>query len=145
VLREKYERQVSERLGISLDAFRAKKVKKEEKKLKKTNVVNNTTVISRAEKNLAAIAAFSKADLGDFEVMKFNKDELSLIFEEQYGKFTAPELQKEANNLIKKALAERRGAEQKELEEQIRIAEEKGDDAQIEELMKKLSELLRKK
>ncbi len=145
VLREKYERQVSERLGISLDAFRAKKVKKEEKKLKKTNVVNNTTVISRAEKNLAAIAAFSKADLGDFEVMKFNKDELSLIFEEQYGKFTAPELQKEANNLIKKALAERRGVEQKELEEQIRIAEEKGDDARIEELMKKLSELLRKK
>ena len=145
VLREKYERQVSERLGISLDAFRAKKVKKEEKKLKKTNVVNNTTVISRAEKNLAAIAAFSKADLGDFEVMKFNKDELSLIFEEQYGKFTAPELQKEANSLIKKALTERRGAEQKELEEQIRIAEEKGDDAQIEELMKKLSELLRKK
>ncbi len=145
VLREKYERQVSERLGISLDAFRAKKVKKEERKLKKTNVVNNTTVISRAEKNLAAIAAFSKADLGDFEVMKFNIDELSLIFEEQYGKFTAPELQKEANSLIKKALAERRGAEQKELEEQIRIAEEKGDDAQIEELMKKLSELLRKK
>ncbi len=145
VLREKYERQVAERLGISLDAFRAKKVMKEEKKLKKTNVVKNTTVVSRAEKNLAAIAAFSKSDLGDFEVMKFNKDELSLIFEEEYSKFNAIELQKEANNLIKKALVERRGAEQRELEEQIRIAEEKGDDAQIEELMKKLSELLRKK
>ena len=145
VLREKYERQVSERLGISLDAFRAKQVKKEEKKLKKTNVVKNTTVVSRAEKNLAAIAQHGKVDLGDFEVMKFNKDELSLIFEEQYGKFMAPELQREANNLMKKALAERRGAEQKELEEQIRVAEEKGDDAQVEELMKKLSELLRKK
>ena len=145
VLREKYERQVAERLGISLDAFRAKKVSKEEKKLKKTNVVKNTTVVSRAEKNLAAIAQHGKVDLGDFEVMKFNEDELSLIFEEQYGKFTAPELQREANNLMKKALAERRGAEQKELEEQIRVAEEKGDDAQVEELMKKLSELLRKK
>ena len=145
VLREKYERQVSERLGISLDAFRAKQVKKEEKKLKKTNVVKNTTVVSRAEKNLAAIAQHGKVDLGDFEVMKFNKDELSLIFEEQYGKFIAPELQREANNLMKKVLAERRGAEQKELEEQIRVAEEKGDDAQVEELMKKLSELLRKK
>lgn len=144
VLREKYERQVAERLGISLDAFRAKKVKKDEKKLKKTNVVKNTTVVSRAEKNLAAIAAFSKVDLGDFEVMKFNKDELSLIFEEEYGKFNAVELQKEANNLVKKAVTERRGAEQKELEEQIRIAEEKGDDAEVEVLMKRLSELLRK-
>ncbi len=145
VLREKYERQVSERLGISLDAFRAKKVVKEEKKFKKTVVVKNTTVVSRAEKNLAAIAQCSKVDLGDFEVMKFNSDELSLIFEEQYGKFKAPDLQKEANNLIKKATEERRQQEQKVLEEQIRIAEEKGNDAEVEELMKKLSEILRKK
>ena len=145
VLREKYERQVAERLGISLDAFRAKKVAKDEKKLKKTNVVKYTTIISRAEKNLAAIAQCSKVDLGDFEVQKFNKDELDLVFEEQYAKFKISELQKEATNLIKKASEERRQREQKELEEQIRIAEEKGDDAQVEELMKKLSELLRKK
>ncbi|MBO4855058.1 DNA primase [Candidatus Saccharibacteria bacterium] len=145
VLREKYERQVAERLGISLDAFRAKKVAKDEKKLKKTNVVKNTTIISRAEKNLAAIAQCSKVDLGDFEVQKFNKDELDLVFEEQYAKFKISELQKEATNLIKKASEERRQCEQKELEEQIRIAEEKGDDARVEELMKKLSELLRKK
>jgi len=145
VLREKYERQVSERLGISLDAFRAKKVVKEEKKFKKTSVVKNTTVVSRAEKDLAAIAQCSKVDLGDFEVMKFNSDELSLIFEEQYSKFKAPDLQKEANNLIKKATEERRQQEQKALEEQIRIAEEKGNDAEVEELMKKLSEILRKK
>jgi DNA primase len=145
VLREKYERLVSERLGISLDAFRAKKVVKEEKKFKKTSVVKNTTVVSRAEKDLAAIAQCSKVDLGDFEVMKFNSDELSLIFEEQYSKFKAPDLQKEANNLIKKATEERRQQEQKALEEQIRIAEEKGNDAEVEELMKKLSEILRKK
>ena len=145
VLREKYERQVADRLGISLDAFRAKKVAKDTKKLKKTNVVKNTTVVSRAEKNLAAIAAFSKVDLGDFEVMKFNKDELGLIFEEQYDKFNAIELEKEANNLIKKATEERRSAEQRDLEEQIRIAEENGNDAEVEDLMKKLSELLRKK
>ncbi|MBR0134453.1 DNA primase [Candidatus Saccharibacteria bacterium] len=145
VLREKYERQVAARLGISLDAFRAKKVAKEEKKLKKTNVVKSTTVVSRAEKNLAAIAQCSKVDLGNFEVMKFNKDELSLIFEEQYGKFSILDLQKEANSLIAKASEERLATERKELEEQIRVAEEKGDEAQIEELMKKLSELLRKK
>ena len=55
------------------------------------------------------------------------------------------DLQKEANSLIAKASEERLATERKELEEQIRVAEEKGDEAQIEELMKKLSELLRKK
>jgi DNA primase len=145
VLREKYERQVAERLGISLEAFRAKKVSTEKRKLKKTNVVKSTTIVSRAEKNLAAIARFGTVDLSDFEVMKFNEDELSLIYDEQYAGWKEPELEKEVASLIKKATVERRAAEQKELEEQIRQAEEKGDDAQVGELMKKLSELLRKK
>ena len=146
VLREKYERQVSERLGISLEAFRAKKVAQpEKKKLKKTNVVKNTTVVSRAEKNLAAIAAFGKVDLGDFEVQKFNQDELSLIFEEQYGKWKAEDLQKEAKNLIAKAESERREVERRALEEQIRAAEESGDEALENELLQKMNKLLRSK
>ena len=146
VLREKYERQVSERLGISLEAFRAKKVAQpEKKKLKKTNVVKNTTVASRAEKNLAAIAAFGKVDLGDFEVQKFNQDELSLIFEEQYGKWKAEDLQKEAKNLIAKAESERREVERRALEEQIRAAEESGDEALENELLQKMNKLLRSK
>ena len=146
VLREKYERQVSERLGISLEAFRAKKVAQpEKKKLKKTNVVKNTTVVSRAEKNLAAIAAFGKVDLGDFEVQNFNQDELSLIFEEQYGKWKAEDLQKEAKNLIAKAESERREVERRELEEQIRAAEESGNEALENELLQKMNKLLRSK
>ncbi len=146
VLREKYERTVAERLGISLEAFRAKKVVKEEhKKLKKANVVKNTTVISRAEKNLAALAQSGKVDLGNFEPLEFNADELSLIFEEQYGDWKETELQKEALNLIQKVQQERLAAERKELEEQIRMAEEKGDEALEGELMQKLSKLLRKK
>ena len=145
VLREKYERLVAERLGISLEAFRAKKVSIEKKKLKKTNVVKTTTVVSRAEKNLAAIACFGAVDLGDFEAMKFNKDELGLIYDEQYAGWEKSELEKEVANLIKKATIERRAAEQKQLEEQIREADEKGDEALVGELMKKMSELLRKK
>ena len=146
VLREKYERQVSERLGISLEAFRAKKVAQpEKKKLKKVNVVKNTTVASRAEKNLAAIAMFGKVDLGDFEVQKFNNDELSLIFEEQYGKWKADDLQKEAKSLIAKAKSERREVERRELEAQIRAAEESGDEALENELLQKMNKLLRSK
>ena len=146
VLREKYERQVSERLGISLEAFRAKKVAQpEQKKLKKTNVVENTTVVSRAEKTLAAIAGFGGVDLGDFEVQTFNKDELSLIFEEQYGKWKLEDLQKEANSLIAKAKSERREAERKDLEAQIRAAEESGDEALENELLQKMNKLLRSK
>ena len=42
-LRERYERIVAERLGISLEAFKAKKVVQEKRKLKRPNVVRNTT------------------------------------------------------------------------------------------------------
>ena len=101
--------------------------------------------MSRAEKNLAAIAAFGKVDLGDFEVQNFNQDELSLIFEEQYGKWKAEDLQKEAKNLIAKAESERREVERRELEEQIRAAEESGNEALENELLQKMNKLLRSK
>ena len=144
ILREKYERMVSERLGISLEAFRAKKVVPAEKKrLKKNNVVKNTTKVSKAEKSLAAIAQSGKVDLGDFEVRKFDADELEFIFEEQYGKFGADDLQKEAMALVRKVEAERLDSERKELEEMIRVAEEQGDEKLEGELMAKLSKLLR--
>ncbi|MBO4855270.1 DNA primase [Candidatus Saccharibacteria bacterium] len=146
VLREKYERIVSERLGISLEAFRAKKVAQpEKKKLKKTNVVKNTTVVSRAEKNLAALAQSGKVDLGDFEVREFDIDELAFIFDERYGKWNEPDLQREAKELMQKVSTERQEAERKELEEQIRAAEKAGDEKLEEELMLKLSKILRQK
>ncbi|MBP5656754.1 DNA primase [Candidatus Saccharibacteria bacterium] len=146
VLREKYERIVSERLGISLEAFRAKKVAQpEKKKLKKTNVVKNTTVVSRAEKNLAALAQSGKVDLGDFEVREFDIDELAFIFDERYGKWNEPDLQREAKELMQKVSTERQEAERKELEEQIRAAEKVGDEKLEEELMLKLSKILRQK
>ena len=146
VLREKYERIVSERLGISLEAFRAKKVvQPEKKKLKKTSVVKNTTVVSRVEKNLAALAQSGKVDLDDFEVKKYDNDELSFIFEERYGKWNDADLQREALDLMQKAKAERLDAERKELERMIRQAEENGDEKLEGELMQKLSKMLRQK
>ena len=146
VLREKYERIVAERLGISLEAFRAKKVAKTEKKrLKKNNVVKNTTVESRVEKNLAALAQSGKVDLGDFEIRKYDEDELSFIFDERYGKWEKADLQREADDLMKKAEVERLDAERKSLEEQIRQAEAAGDDELVEKLMRDLSKKLRQK
>jgi DNA primase len=146
VLREKYERIVSERLGISLEAFRAKKVAQPEKKrLKKTTVVKNTTVESRAEKSLAALAQSGKVDLGGFEVKKFDQDELSFIFDEKYGGWGSEELAREATALIEKVESERLNEERKTLEEQIRQAEKDGNEQLEGELMQKLSKMLRRK
>ena len=55
------------------------------------------------------------------------------------------DLQKEAMELMKKAESERLDLERKELEDQIRQAEEKGDEKLENELMLKLSKILRRK
>ena len=146
VLREKYERMAAERLGISLEAFRAKKVQTvEKKKLKKKNIQKSAKAESRAEKNLAAIVKVGKINVDDIEVGSYNLDELELIFEEQYSKFAKDELEKEAQNLVKRVKEERLAEERRDLEEQIRVAEENGDEALENELLQKLSKILRKK
>ena len=147
VLRERYERIVSERLGISLEAFRAKKVAAPEpKRLKKPNIdVKASPAISRAEKDLAAILSSGKVVLDDFEPLDFNKDELALIFEERYGKLAAADLEREANELFVKVRKERRELERKTIEAQIQEAESANDEAKIQELMQQLSKMLREK
>lgn len=146
VLREKYERIAAERLGISLEAYRAKKVAApEKKKLKRTNVVKSTTFESKAEKNLAALVKIGKLETEDVEVRDYDEGELSLIFEQQYQSFSSDELKKELKSITKRVIEERAIQEIKELEEEIRIAEEAGDDARVGELMQKMSKLLRKK
>ena len=146
VLREKYERIVADRLGISLEAFRAKKVTQpEQKKLKKPKISKDTKTESKAEKNLAAIVRIGKVSVEDIEVNEYNVDELKLIFEEQYANYSKIELEKEAQILTKRVSAERLAEERLELEEEIRKAEEAGDEALENELLQKLSKILRKK
>ncbi|MBR5669468.1 DNA primase [Candidatus Saccharibacteria bacterium] len=143
VLREKYERKVAERLGISLEAFRAKKVKREEKKLKK-NVAKKGDVaeISRAEKSLAAIVKFGGIEPGDIEPMSgLNEDELSLIYDEAYAKMDKAQREKEAGNLAGIVMRERAKKEREELSEAIRAAEEAGDDAKVDELLRQMQAL----
>ena len=146
VLREKYERIVADRLGISLEAFRAKKVvQPEKKKLKKANISSDVVMESKVEKTLAALKIHGGVDLGGFEIQDYNVDELGLTYEERYEKRAPADLQKEAMELIKKAESERLDLERKELEDQIRQAEEKGDEKLENELMLKLSRILRRK
>ena len=146
-LRERYERIVSERLGISLEAFRAKEVEAPEpKRLKKPNVAAGSgEAVSRAEKNLAAIVQSGKVELADFEPMDFNKDELALIFEERYAAYKTVELQREAEELLAKVKKERREGERRELEAEIQAAEAAGDEEKLRELMLKMSKMLREK
>jgi hypothetical protein len=145
VLKEKYERLVCERLGISLEAFRAKKVAAPQKKLKKNVAVQGAKAeISRAEQNLAALVKCGKVKLDDFEPVELNEAELSLIYEENYAKMSDGERQTEAENLLKKVLNERAKQERQQLVEEIRLAEEAEDDEKVGELMKKM-QLLDKK
>lgn len=146
VLREKYERIVSDRLGISLEAFRAKKIEQPKKKLKKpaVDITKETTVESRAEKSLAAIMVVGGIET-DIELPEFNKGELELIFEAQYAGLDNNALKREAAELEKSVKSERLKRERKELEAQISEAEKAGNEELEQELMKKLNQILRKR
>ena len=146
VLREKYERIVSDRLGISLEAFRAKKIEQPKKKLKKpaVDITKETTVESRAEKSLAAIMVVGGIET-DVELPEFNRGELELIFEAQYAGLDNNTLKREAAELEKSVKSERLKRERKELEAQISEAEKAGNEELEQELMKKLNQILRKR
>ena len=146
VLREKYERIVSDRLGISLEAFRAKKIEQPKKKLKKpaVDITKETTVESRAEKSLAAIMVVGGIET-DVELPEFNRGELELIFEAQYAGLDNNALKREAAELEKSVKSERLKRERKELEAQISEAEKAGNEELEQELMKKLNQILRKR
>jgi DNA primase len=146
VLREKYERIVSDRLGISLEAFRAKKVVKAEKKMKKNVAVKGDKAeISRAEKNLAALVKNGPVALDDFEpAAGLDDDELALIFDELYAKLDKAGREREAKNLLKKVMRERLEAERAALAEAIRVAEEAEDDEKVDELLREMQKLDKK-
>ena len=146
VLREKYERIVSDRLGISLEAFRAKKVVKAEKKMKKNVAVKGEKAeISRAEKNLAALVKNGPVELDEFEpVAGLDDDELALIYDELYAKLDKAGREREAKNLYKKVMRERLEAERAALAEAIRVAEEAEDDDKVDELLREMQKLDKK-
>ncbi len=154
-LKERYERIVCEKLGISLESFRAKKVVQERKKLKKPAIVKNTTnsdgvventtpEISRAEKNLAALVTCGGVKNEEIELAEIPKGELELIFEAQYANWAQGALEQEAEAMMTVVRKERADAERKNLELQIKAAEEAGDNEKMLALMAEVNKMLRK-
>ncbi|MBR3164510.1 DNA primase [Candidatus Saccharibacteria bacterium] len=153
VLREKYEKQVSERLGISLEAFRAQRFEKKVKtkrlrQVKKEAGAKSTAKINEAEKNLAALVVVGKVNsemLGDLRAEEFNKGELELIFEEKYKTWDKSRLEEEAKGLAKRLEKDRAVMLRRDLEERIRGAEQSGDEELENQLMNELNKLIKQK
>jgi hypothetical protein len=98
--------------------------------------------ISRAEKNLAALVKNGPVALDDFEPADgLDDDELALIYDELYAKMDKSAREKEAKNLYEKVKRERLEAERAALAEEIRKAEEAGDDARVDELLLAMQKL----
>lgn len=148
VLREKYERLVSERLGISLEAFRAQKIDIPEKKLKKPSVdlsksINNGP--SRAEKYLASLVKIGKVELEeDITFSEISEDELSLIYEEEFAKHSPEEQKRDAANLLNRVKVEHIASERKRLAAAIEKAEAEGNEDEALRLLTEMNKLIKK-
>ena len=148
VLREKYERLVSERLGISLAAFRAQKIDVPQKKLKKPSVdlsKSSNEGPSRAEKYLAALVKFGGVKLDEeIAFSNMNDDELSLVFEEEFASHSSEERRKDAENLLKRVKVEQIATKRKQLAAAIEEAEANGDEDEATRLLMEMNKLLKK-
>ena len=148
VLREKYERLVSERLGISLAAFRAQKIDVPQKKLKKPSVdlsKSSNEGPSRAEKYLAALVKFGGVELDeDVSFSGINADELQLIFEEEFASHSPEERRKDAANLLKRVKVEKIASERKRLAAAIEEAEANSNEEEALRLLAEMNKLLKK-
>jgi len=144
-LREKYEKSVSEKLGVSLEAFRSKKLKEMGRRLKKKVVQGaNDEGPSVLEKNLAALAQFGGVEVDkELICIKINGDELSLMYEHRYAAWDVEAKQKEANELTQRIKEEKRQKQKEVLTVAIAEAEVMGDEKRVEELMGELKKILK--
>jgi hypothetical protein len=147
VLREKYERLVSERLGISLEAFRAQKIAMPEKKFKKPSVElkNDNSGPSRAVKYLAALMKFGGVEIDEpLDFSDLNDDELSLVYEQEFANRSATEKQRDAENLLSRVKVEMIASERKRLAAAIEQAEKDGDEEKALQLLAEMNKLIKK-
>ena len=155
---EKYEKMASEKLDISLEAFRDMKLAGSAKKrILKKRVEIETKKESAAGKYLSAILKFGdveKSTLNDLPELKkagirlddlltgnFEEGEMELIFEEKYKDLEKTKLVKEAKELTLKVLVEWSKVRAEELEKEIKIIQGEGDDEKEDELLKEIGRL----
>ncbi|MCL1839841.1 DNA primase [Candidatus Saccharibacteria bacterium] len=144
-LREKYERMVSEKLGVSLESFRSKELKETGRRLKKAAAVakDDNSGPSKAEKSLAALAKFGGTEV-DKELIysKLNENELSLIYEHRYAGWGEEAKRKEIDELTQRVKEEKRQKQKENLSAAIAEAEKAGEEGRVEELLKELKVIL---
>jgi DNA primase len=143
VERKHYEQVVAEKLEVSVEDLRAKKVESGVRKLKQ---VKSATVsmeeASVAEKNLAALAEYGGVDV-DKELIysKLDNNELSLIYEHRYESFGEDAKKKEAAELTRRIKEEKLKKQKKRLQEQLVVAEEKGDETEEKRLVAEINKI----
>jgi len=164
-LREKYERLASGKLGVSLAAFRSKKVKGVEKRLKKIGdpailrgmagggsmaggggmTTGGGETPSKAEKNLAALARFGGVEV-DKELIysKLEDNELSLMYEHRYASWSCEARQKEASELTQRVKEEKLSKHKETLTQEIAEAEKEGDEERVDRLLGELKVVLQR-
>jgi len=143
-LREKYEREASRKLGVSLATFRSKVVQ-EGRKLKRMAVARrvNNEGPSKAEKSLAALAAFGEVEVDKGLISsKLDENELSLIYEHRYASWGEEAKRKEVDELTQRVKEEKRQKQKEALTLAIAEAEGAGEQERVDELMRELKIIL---
>lgn len=144
VEREHYEKKVAEKLEVSIEALRGKKV--ETKAARRLKPVKNMEggIVSAAEKDLAAIAKFGGVEV-DTEMIsdKLDDNEISLIYECRYQGWEPEALRLEAEELTQKLEQEKIMKQKEQLQGELAEAEEKGEEGRVDELLGEINKLNR--
>jgi len=151
VEREHYEEIVAEKLGVSLEALKSKEVEGAVRTRRLKSVkgdVDKSEDDSRsvAEKNLTALAVVGGVEVDKGLICsKLERNELELIYEYRYADWTRENLAEEAKELTKRIKSEKTQKQKEELMADLTAAEDRGDDKEVEQLMKKIDKINRKK
>ena len=143
VEREHYEQEVAERLGVSVEALRKKDVGEAKRRLRQVKGDGAVEAeVSVAEKNLAALAALGGVEV-DKEMVcsKLDNSELSLIYEYRYAAWDQETREKEVGELTRRIKEEKLTKQKKELQGQLVVAQESGNEAEEEKILRELNKI----
>jgi len=145
VERKHYEQKVAERLDVSVEDLRLKKIDTgQPRRLKAVKAGGvNADKVKVVEDALLSIMLFGgEAGAGiEFPVPEdeVRLDELSMIFENKYAKMSVSEIKKEVDELLRLHKKEEKAAEVAKLTEQL--AEVEDDDEKTREILRKIQKL----
>jgi len=149
VERTHYEQKVARKVGVSLKDLREKKLKlpeKSKKRLKSVKVDNKSDRLEVLEKYLLAVLIYGdvkKVVVEDLVVPedKAKLEELRLIFQVKYGRFSKVNLESEAQKMIKERQKEVTAQKIQVLNEKLKEFED--DEQKTTEILQEIMELQR--